>query len=245
MKWLVLIPSLLLISIVVGCQRSPIPTVVPTTVATMVPAPTALLTNTRVTPVIATVTRTVVPTKTAVPIPTLKGIQHPREGKYIFIELETVIKGTGILPPRNIDFPTYLFFPGDGELKPYPAPFGNVPRLSPDNLGFIGVSTKYEYPAGSGMASGLQSIDTLPISTGFMFVAVLLVVSEDGSVEIVMNDQQRILGAGQYYSWTKVVNHESTIVTDRDTLNFKGQYTYRHSVTNYGWNDRLKIYSIK
>ena len=177
-------------------------------------------------------------------------IAQPPQGKNLFVEVWSRVDGTGNLPMLAIDFPMYRFDPKAGTL----APFGGGPgfTLTSSDWGFIGHGESRTGAAGTGAASNLSAISTLPCSidvalyTGELDASsqmpeparrkatvMLRAVTADGTLLAAVDGEQVTLAPGQ--SWSHQVEVEAT------SGEYNGRYIITSTFTNYGWQDRNLI----
>jgi hypothetical protein len=175
---------------------------------------------------------------------------QPPGGKYLFVEFWNKVDGTGTLPAMAIDFPFYRFDPQAGSLKPFgPA---TAFTLTPADLGFFGHGTSRSGAAGTGAASGLDTISNLPYSvaialpTGSIKTASgfpqedwrqanlkLLAVSPDGTLTCEIDGERVTLPAGE--KWSR------TTKADVNAGQYNGRLVITSTLTNYGWQDRARL----
>jgi hypothetical protein len=182
------------------------------------------------------------------------GLDRPPTGKYLFIQYWNRVDGTGKLPALAIDFPDYRFDPKTGTLSPF-NPSRSI-TLASTAWGFIGHGTSRSGDAGTGAVSSLDTIDQLTYSidvamfTGSVNLQTvpnmeetkpvglkILAVAEDGTILIDLDNQTLKLAPGE--SWTQTV--EAAVNEGQYT----GLLTMISTLTNYGWQDRSKIFIPK
>ena len=188
------------------------------------------------------------PPPTFTPVPTqgpltLEGVSSPPEGKYLLVELGTIVDGEGKMPAIAIDFPGYRFDPEKGALEPFGPP---LPPLPPQAWGYLGSGTGRRGDAGMGAASSLTVIDSVPYQAevgvftgavrpdGFEGTRVVPVVlervAEDGTLAALIDGERSILAPGG--RWERVV--EADVKQD----DIDGHYVVTSFVVNNGWRAR-------
>ncbi len=181
------------------------------------------------------------------PTPTaIAPISAPPAGQYLFIEIRTVVEGSGNLPQILVDFPDYLFNSKTGVLASYRG--ADLLKLRPDEWGFVGLAYWRSGAAGGGASTTLKPIVSLPFSRTIALLSgvqpngeeqmrlapvEVMAVAGDGSASLRIDGQPVLLAPRQ--TWT--YERDADVASAR----YSGRYHVVSSVTNYGWLDRELI----
>jgi hypothetical protein len=182
------------------------------------------------------VVQTATPVSLFVATPQLMGITQPPQGKYLFVEFRKVVGGKGNLPPMRMDFPTYQFNRGTGELDT-----GGMPAPATNYWGLVGTSTQLRYPGASGERSLTYLVKDLPYSNGSPFTVTLIGIDTEGRAEFIINTQHIILKSGEQYNWELVVAHKDSDLGNLGNQQYDGQFIFDNTIINHGWQDRSRI----
>jgi hypothetical protein len=184
----------------------------------------------------------------------IEPVSQAPEGKFLFVESWVTWDGTGHIPGGFIDGPGYYF---DHTLKELKTDYIRNNPPSNSFLGILGQGTSRQGSAGGGVGSGLTAMPTLPYTTTieaatgqlihissnhryFSFPEIvtlpvdMLAVSAEGTLEVSVAGETRILGEGKCWS------QEVDIVLRNNE--FDGIFQITSTLCNYGWLDRSMIH---
>jgi len=164
------------------------------------------------------------------------------QNAYVFIErwIEIYQDSTGSV---LIDFPTYIFDPDSGELKPYIVPPG--PWFPLEDLTHLkvvyGRGTSRTGQAGGGENSNIFALTEFPFTEPLKedTDATVTVVGIDrfGTAFLTRGNQPISLEQGESYT-----RDEKTIV---EWGGVRSEISIRERITNYGWQDKSRIQLTK